>query len=597
MEGAPRGVPGALDYSTVSVARLNEAIMKAEKAKVPAKECDDLLAKAHYIKRIRVEVAPGQHGDRDHVIELCTQAIENGFADVDDVDDEIRKILEDQNHHLIIDCLSNALSLPGISGLQSDDPEAWEHLTVPIKSVEALKEALAFVKKIDCKTLEIQETIKAAEYILDVRETVLLDDPDEPYTMAGKWSWLHRYVQDPKREFCGRTAECETAEDCLSNDDLPLVANHCLNKVVQMGLAQALKEGKAAGDPGHINLESISTVKLDQKIEFAEKFITEEYRMKDTKELLVAANDIRTLRTMLKSQAYSSVERVLMKLDGEKVAPICLPEIHHAHNEVEYHIVADELKEALTTGLATGKVGQMNTGTIELGLLDRAITHAMDVEFTSANLQKLLVSAVLVRRLRAALQYNKWKAVTQLIKFTERKDIVLDDLVMSEVERSRQEVVARAVVAELEMAVEKGDAEAIRVYLAQAKQNPIASTEAAHETMERAAMYLEKVDECKEELPMAMQAAFNVPDLLTSVLTEADEVGYNSQEVQSALQIHDEIKKITLSARRALLSKDKAAMEDSIRQLETNGLLIPELQQLKEMVALPETQLLQQQSL
>jgi len=593
LEGAPRGQPGNLDYSTVSVVKLNEAILKAEKAKVPATECDELLAKAHYIKRIRQEVAPGQHGDRDHVIELCKQAIDNGFADDDD--DEIRKILEDQHHHLIIDCLSNALSLPGIQGLQIDEPDAWEHLTVPTSSVDALKDALAYVRKIDCETLEIQETIKAAEYILDVRETVLLDDPDEPYTMAGKWSWLHKYVQDAKREFCGRTPEGKTAEDCLSNDDLPLVANHCLNKVVQMGLAQALKEGKATGDPGHIDLETISTVKLDQKIEFAEKFITEEYRMKDTKELLVAAKDVRTLRTMLKAQAYSSVERVLMKLDGEKVAPICLPEIHHAHNEVEYHIVADELKEALTTGQATGKVGQMNTASIELSLLDRAITHAMDVEFTSANLQKLLVSAVLVRRLRAALQYNKWKAVTQLIKFTERKDIVLDEVVLNEVERARQEVVARAVVAELEMAVEKGDAEAIRTYLAQAKQNPISTTEAAHETVERAEIYLEKVDECKEELPMAMQAAFNVPDLLTSVLTEADEVGYNSREVQSALQIHDEIKKITLAARRAIMSKDKAAMEKSIQQIESNGLMIQELKKLKELVQMPETQLLQQQ--
>jgi hypothetical protein len=225
------------------------------------------------------------------------------------------------------------------------------------------------------------------------------------------------------------------------------------------------------------------------------------------------------------------VEKVLMKLDGETVAPICHDEIHHAHREVEYHIIADELREALQTGQAEGDVGEMNTDTI----------------------------------------------------------------CADESDRARREVVARAVVAELDSAVAKRDTHAVREFLAQAKSSPIARTESAHKTMDKAESFLETVDDCKEDLPMAMATAYNVPALLTSVLEEADNVGYVSPEVKKALKLHDEIKQITLEAQQALASLDKDRMRAALEKLERNELMIPEADRMKQLLRMSETQLLQEQ--
>ena len=108
------------------------------------------------------------------------------------------------------------------------------------------------------------------------------------------------------------------------------------------------------------------------------------------------------------------------------------------------------------------RIGAMEVDDIDLTMLNRAIPHAMDVEFVSENLQRLLMSAVLVKRLRTALKQNRWKIVSQLVKFTERKDFDLDKAVIEEVERARLEVVSRATLAELNIALANKNAAAVR---------------------------------------------------------------------------------------------------------------------------------------
>ena len=132
------------------------------------------------------------------------------------------------------------------------------------------------------------------------------------------------------------------------------------------------------------------------------------------------------------------------------------------HTEVEYHIISEELRDSLKSGGPSGPIGAMEVDDIDLTMLNRAIPHAMDVEFVFENLQRLLMSAVLVKRLRTALKQNRWKIVSQLVKFTERKDFDLDKAVIEEVERARLEVVSRATLAELNIALANKNAAAVR---------------------------------------------------------------------------------------------------------------------------------------
>ena len=410
--------------------------------------------------------------------------------------------------------------------------------------------------------------------------------------MSGKWGLLHECVHSNKRKYCGKDM------DSLSDDDMALIADHCLNRLTQACLVKALMEGRARGDPGHLDLDSISTVQLDKNIKLAETYLEEEKRQLRTSELLTAAQDIRTLRTMLKAKAYGEVERVLMKLDGERVTPICLEEIHHAHREVEYHIISEELRDALKSGGPSGPIGAMEVDDIDLTMLNRAIPHAMDVEFVSENLQRLLMSAVLVKRLRTALKQNRWKIVSQLVKFTERKDFDLDKAVIEEVERARLEVVSRATLAELNIALANKNAAAVRTYLEHAKNSPLKESEVAQKTMDRAQIFLDKLAECKTELERIAEddnVAYNMPQFLQEVLDEADFVGYNSPEVQKAIHLQDEIRELTKQARKAIASKNKVEMQEAVRKLTERNVHIPEVAALKELLNMSEEVLLQKQ--
>jgi hypothetical protein len=578
--GSPIGRPGELDYTEVATRELDEAISKAERANVPADRCDELYRKAMHTRRIRRKLMSLRRDERLRVIEMAEDAISRRSETP-----EILAVLEDQKHLYIVETLSEALRLPGIRG-------SVETLTVSVSCIEALRDALSHVADIECSTRVCQDTIEAAKYILKLRETVTMEEPDEPYTMSEKWRALHEYVHSKKRKYCG------TDSDCLSDDDLPLVANHCLNRLLQASIVKALTTGRARGDPGHLDVDVISTVELDKKIQLAETYLKEEDRMLRTSELLTAAQDIRTLRTMLKAKAYGEVERVLMKLDGERVAPICLEEIHHAHREVEYHIIAEELRDSLKSGGPKGPIGAMQTDDIDLTMLNRAIPHAMDVEFVSENLQRLLMSAVLVKRLRTALKQNRWKVVSQLVKFTERKDFDLDESVKEEVERSRLEVVSRATLAELNIALANKNAAAVRTYLEHAKNSPLRESEVAQKTMDRAQIFLDKLEECKTELAHFAEdenVAYTMPQYLQEVLDEAEFTGYNAPEVQKAIHLQSEIRALTNEARKAIASKNRSQMLEAVRKLTERNVQIPEVAALKELLDMPESVLLQKQ--
>eukprot|EP00938_MAST-03A_sp_MAST-3A-sp1_P000954 g954.t1 len=578
--GGPTGRAGELDYSEVAIRELQEAILKAERANVPADRCDELYRKAVHTRRIRKKLMSLRRDERLRVIEMADDAINRNYGTP-----EILTVREDQKHLYIVETLSDALRLPGIRG-------SVETLTVSVSCIEALRDALSHVENIECATRVSQDTIEAAKYILKVREIVMMEEPEEPYTMSGKWGLLHECVHSNKRKYCGKDM------DSLSDDDMALIADHCLNRLTQACLVKALMEGRARGDPGHLDLDSISTVQLDKNIKLAETYLEEEKRQLRTSELLTAAQDIRTLRTMLKAKAYGEVERVLMKLDGERVTPICLEEIHHAHREVEYHIISEELRDALKSGGPSGPIGAMEVDDIDLTMLNRAIPHAMDVEFVSENLQRLLMSAVLVKRLRTALKQNRWKIVSQLVKFTERKDFDLDKAVIEEVERARLEVVSRATLAELNIALANKNAAAVRTYLEHAKNSPLKESEVAQKTMDRAQIFLDKLAECKTELERIVEddnVAYNMPQFLQEVLDEADFVGYNSPEVQKAIHLQDEIRELTKQARKAIASKNKVEMQEAVRKLTERNVHIPEVAALKELLNMSEEVLLQKQ--
>ena len=265
-----------MDYSEVAIRELQEAILKAERANVPADRCDELYRKAVHTRRIRKKMSL-RRDERLRIIEMADDAINRNYGTP-----EILTVREDQKHLYIVETLSDALRLPGIRG-------SVETLTVSVSSIEALRDALSHVENIECATRVSQDTIEAAKYILKVREIVMMEEPEEPhvwcsslylfslmvstlshsnhknithhmthlfstntnhehnrYTMSGKWGLLHEYVHSNKRKYCGKDM------DSLSDDDMALIADHCLNRLTQACLVKALMEGRARGDPGHL---------------------------------------------------------------------------------------------------------------------------------------------------------------------------------------------------------------------------------------------------------------------------------------------------------------------------------------------------------
>ena len=96
------------------------------------------------------------------------------------------------------------------------------------------------------------------------------------------------------------------------------------------------------------------------------------------------------------------------------VAPEGGKELDLMVEEVKNRNILLHLSAALSAGMATGAVGDLDTSKVDVSALDWAISYAKRLEVRTMEASHLLTTAQLIRKLRAALVAGDWRRLEQV---------------------------------------------------------------------------------------------------------------------------------------------------------------------------------------
>ena len=96
------------------------------------------------------------------------------------------------------------------------------------------------------------------------------------------------------------------------------------------------------------------------------------------------------------------------------VAPEAMREVTAMRDEVKNRNIVVQLSYALQTGMATGETGALSIASVDITDLDRALAYAKRVGCQTNEATQLMLTAVLIKKLRTALLAGDWRKLEQV---------------------------------------------------------------------------------------------------------------------------------------------------------------------------------------
>lgn len=310
-----------------------------------------------------------------------------------------------------------------------------------------------------------------------------------------------------------------------------LIPLHDCRKVIEM-LLSALSSGTASGETGSLDVSSVSVAELDSALSFA---MTTKCKTPEAVQLLGTAQVVRELRVAIMTHNFEDARDLLESVRGRVLALVAADEVQAIKFEVDNWLIIVELTAAIASGGAAGGIGRMDTSVINVASLDVAIALSMRLGCRTAEARRCLLTALIVRRLRAALlvrarsrvqvlscgavpcltvtaarargvQGNDWKFAAQVLEeaSVERENVL--DAAAAELQAARDEMDFRKVVFALRVATEKVDEAAIEECLARAAKLRLSDhpDQTVRMTVEKAILALARLRRCNETLEDAV---------------------------------------------------------------------------------------------
>ena len=242
----------------------------------------------------------------------------------------------------------------------------------------------------------------------DANRSRCIEDTQERYSIVGAWKELVPFLLT--RDL--------TQVDPIARFELALAQASLRCRAVHGRIAAAMCEGGVEGIPGEISTKHVLTKHLDESIAYAEEALTrggwldvyadrcsslavEVPTWGLTKRLVAAARAVRLVRAALKRGDLETVRKLIRKIDGSTMPAIAHHELKLVRRHVEFVLVQDELKHALSSEQRDSSSGK---SVAALQRLDMAIRRGVDAASENVEpLRPLLRHATHLRKLRAAL--------------------------------------------------------------------------------------------------------------------------------------------------------------------------------------------------
>ena len=237
---------------------------------------------------------------------------------------------------------------------------------------------------------------------------------------------------------------------------------------VTIALTAALSHGAAQGEVGRLDVSNLDTNKLEEALAMTS---AQDSLTAGAIQLSEAAKIILRVRQGLRRGDWEALESAIgdgnaalanlagsdadddVGQDGGVVNHVTL-ELRDAQHQVENRNIVHQFISALSTGLATGDTGKMETASIVLGDLTKAIKRAEEVTCRSMEAKQLLSTAQIMRQLRQALRADDWDKVHLVLE--ESEDVGVAPVAEHEQQAALDEAENRTICRELREALSSG---------------------------------------------------------------------------------------------------------------------------------------------
>jgi hypothetical protein len=402
--------------------------------------------------------------------------------------------------------------------------------------------------------------------------------------LAGNWQWVGSVLLEAR--------SLKHLFPPVSLKELQLAQDELDNRAIVAQITAALRAGGVSGAVGHMDAAAISVTALEEALSYAK---TLGVKSAEAAQMVSTAQVIRRLRQALKGGSFAEAQEILESLKGKVLAAVAADEVQLARLNVDNWLVTSELTSAIVTGAAAGVLGEIDTTSIAVDALDVAIALAMKLGCHTVEARRCLVTALIVRRLRAALLDGDDAFLAQVVAEADRETDALLSSARVEVQAARDLLAFKEAMAALSKALKGQDESALVDALARAARLNLSEHPKTHvrETVEAATLALGRIQRCKAALASGIKTL--EASALLDALAMAASLGYAHPLVDEAKRVLASVQALTDRANAALRGMHAPEMQAALRDCDAIGLSLAVLTDIRRTLSLPRAEFLRRE--
>ena len=402
--------------------------------------------------------------------------------------------------------------------------------------------------------------------------------------VAGNWQWVGSVLLEA-RGMKDLFPQVSLKELQLAQDELD-------NRAIIAQLSAALRVGGPAGAVGHLAAGAIDTEGLDEAVAYAR---TLGVKSAEASQMVATAQVVRKLRAALKAGDFAGASEVLDGVRGKLLAAVAADEVQLARLNVDNWYVITQLTAAMSTGSSQAVLGDVDVKAIVVEGLDVAVAAAMKLGCHTVEARRCLVTALIIRRLRAALLEGDLAFLAQVVGEADREAEAILGVARPELQRARDLLTFREVMTALARAVEAQDEAGLVEVLARAARLNLGGhpKPAVRETIEAATLALGRIQRCKAALAAGiknLEAA-----MLIDALAMAAAIGYSTPLVEEAKHVLATVQALTERAGAAFRGMEALDMTAVLRDCDAIKYAPAILDDIRAALALPRAEFLRRE--
>ena len=423
--GAAKGDVGNVVYDLVSVKELDSAITQAKEIRCVTEESQRLLAAAETLHELRIQL---KAKDWPFLQRVLQGAYEAGFYDI--LREELQVIRDECENALIcgqlLESLSEGVPIGTVGHL---DLNALDHGEL----LAAISNAEAIVPKTD----RAQTLMKTAQVVVQLRRMIKNKNYPEAHDTL-----THVELESLAIE---------------SHDEIKCYKDEVSNFLIIRDLRDALMTGMAVRSQNKLDTATVRVKQLDTAVSQARLI---KLKSDEAKLYFQNAEVVLSMREGLQTNDWDVIDDALMRSRSIVICEEADAEIKSVQDLKDDRSIVIDLTAAMSSGFATGSIGNKHTDSIDLVTLDTAIAFATKLGCKTREANQLLQNAKLIRQIRLAWRVYEHDGVADLRTVLEKIDAVNDfepvPVTLDEIQAARDEVNNHDICKNLEHGLQNG---------------------------------------------------------------------------------------------------------------------------------------------